>query len=337
MEEKKLYIKEYINERRKIIMTFIFVNFIYFIVYYLYQVPNYAYLYGVILSLFVGIVLITFDYIKYRQKIHVLSQLSKSIDISDIKLCNAEGIIEKEYQKLVEQLQTDLKHAIHEKEQHDLSLQEYLTMWTHQIKTPVAALRLLISNLEYSQEKLYLEQELFRVEEYIQMVLQYMRIDSISSDLLLKEYDLYSMAKQAVKKYSILFIHKHLSLNFDEFSCKVITDEKWIVFVIEQVLSNALKYTKEGTILIYQQKERGKVLVIEDTGIGIRSEDIPRVFERGYTGYNGRLDKKSTGLGMYLCKTILDKLGHKIEIESSLSIGTKVILDFNEYKLDCRD
>ncbi len=124
-----------------------------------------------------------------------------------------------------------------------------------------------------------------------------------------------------------MFILKKIRLNYEPLCHKVLTDEKWLVFVVEQILSNSLKYTKKGSISIYLTEHKGKtMLVIEDTGIGISPEDLPRVFEKGFTGYNGRADKKSTGIGLYLCKKIMDKLQHGIEIESRIDQGTKVYL-----------
>ena len=117
-----------------------------------------------------------------------------------------------------------------------------------------------------------------------------------------------------------------IKLNLEEMDYQVITDEKWLLFAIEQILSNALKYTKEGSISIYMSKERKDTLVIEDTGIGISPEDLPRVVEKGFTGYNGRDHKKSTGLGLYLSKEILGKLNHQLKLESKVGVGTKVYI-----------
>lgn len=332
---RKFYFVEYFSERWKVMLTFLLVNMIYFIVYLLYHVPIEAFTYGLELSAFLGLILMIYDYRKFSRKHIELEKLVHSIEVNDLDARKAQGCIERDYQLLIERLRQQLMKAVQEADEKRTNQMDYLTMWTHQIKTPVSALHLLVSSKEYSAEKSALEQELFRVEEYIGMVLQYLRIDTMSSDLLLKEYDLYTLVKQSVKKYSIIFIHKHLSLELDEFKCVVVSDEKWLSFVVEQVLSNALKYTKEGCIRIYVEEE--KVLVIEDTGIGIRVEDLNRVFERGYTGYNGRLDKKSTGIGMYLCKNILDKLGHKISIESTPGVGTKVKIHLKEYHLNTRD
>ena len=157
------------------------------------------------------------------------------------------------------------------------------------------------------------------------MVLSYIRLGSNKNDFVLKEYDLDNIVRQAIRKYAPLFIRKKISLDFQPTNYKVLTDEKWLVFVIEQLLSNAIKYTNKGKISIYSLEN--KKLVIEDTGIGISKEDIPRIFDKGFTGYNGRTDKKATGLGLYLCKNILDKLSHKISIESEVGVKTKVILD----------
>ena len=206
---------------------------------------------------------------------------------------------------------------------------DYYTMWTHQIKTPIAALRLLLQG-----EKQQLE-ELFKIEQYAEMALHYARLDSISSDLLFQTQDVAAILRAAVRKYSILFIGSGLSFALEEFSLHEVTDEKWLSFVFEQILSNALKYTQDGAIQIYGLDRQGEkthgeaaFIVIEDSGIGIREEDLPRIFERGFTGHNGRMDKRSTGIGLYLCRQILDRLSHTIRVESRMGQGTKVIVGF---------
>ncbi len=159
-------------------------------------------------------------------------------------------------------------------------------------------------------------------------------MESESSDLVIKRHSLDKIVKQAVKKYAKSFIRKKIKLNYDDLNCAVITDEKWLVFVIEQVLSNSLKYTSTGSISIYMDKELSETLVIEDMGIGIQQEDLPRVFEKGFTGYNGHSDKKSTGIGLYLCKMIIKKLSHTINIESTIGKGTKVKIGLDMIDLD---
>ena len=178
-------------------------------------------------------------------------------------------------------------------------------------------------------------EELFKIEQYAEMALYFARLDSLSSDLLFRSCNVREIVKQAVKKYSVLFLRSGLSFRMEEFDIKAVTDEKWLSFVVEQVFSNALKYTHEGGIAIYGADAEGSMiqgnayyLVIEDTGIGIRESDLPRIFERGFTGYNGRMDKKSTGIGLYLCEQIMRRMSHTIRVESAPGKGTKVILGF---------
>lgn len=163
------------------------------------------------------------------------------------------------------------------------------------------------------------------------MVLSYLRLDGGSNDFVLREYNLEPIVRQAVRKYAPLFIRKKISLELGSLPCRVLTDEKWLCFVIEQLLSNALKYTSKGKISIYMADET--TLVIEDTGIGIAPEDLPRICEKGYTGYNGRTDKKATGIGLYLCKRILTKLSHTLTIRSEVGKGTTVLLGLDHLKL----
>jgi signal transduction histidine kinase len=154
------------------------------------------------------------------------------------------------------------------------------------------------------------------------MALSYLKLESSSSDYVLKKYPLDGIVKQAVRKYAKIFIRKKISLRLDELNLEVLTDEKWLGYAIEQVLSNALKYTPEGGEISICLE--GQTLVVADNGIGIAAEDLPRVFDKGFTGYNGRIDKKSTGIGLYLCKRMLEKLSHSIGIESEAGRGTKV-------------
>ena len=169
--------------------------------------------------------------------------------------------------------------------------------------------------------------ELFKTEQYVEMVLSYLRMEDMSSDLSLNWYETDQIVRQAVRKYSQLFILQRILLDYRKCEGRVLTDEKWMLFVLEQLLSNALKYTNKGSISIYMDPLKEGVLIIEDTGIGIQAEDLPRIFEKGFTGYNGRKDKKSTGIGLYLCKSICTKLNHGLTVESEVGKGTKVKLD----------
>jgi hypothetical protein len=232
---------------------------------------------------------------------------------------------------LIEQTYTELLEAIHQDslayknstERTQLDALDYYTTWVHQIKTPIFAMRLLLQTDE-SQNTKALQNELFKVEQYVDMVLSYLRIDNTSTDFVIKSYSLDSIVKGAIKKYAKPLILKRVSIQLDEIPNNIITDEKWLSFVIEQILSNALKYTHTGgRVHIYMV---GDKLHIEDNGIGIAPQDLPRIFEKGFTGCNGRLENKSTGIGLYLCKKVLDKLNHGIEVRSHVDVGTTVII-----------
>ena len=160
----------------------------------------------------------------------------------------------------------------------------------------------------------------------------YLRLDSGSTDYVLKNYDLDDIVRQAVRKYASQFIRKRIRLIYGSLSCQVLTDEKWLLFVIEQVLSNALKYTRSGEIEI--TVEAPKTLCIRDTGIGIAAEDLPRIFEKGFTGYNGRSDKKASGIGLYLCRRICGRLNHKMTVTSEVDVGTEVRIALDRKALE---
>ena len=227
-------------------------------------------------------------------------------------------------------LEMDKKNrAIEEREKLN-DLMDYYTLWAHQIKTPIAASSLLVGEIEDKKVKNQLEQELFKIESYVNIVLQYLRLESFHEDLVLKKENAEDLVKEIVKKYAIFFIQKGLSLNLHDLDRTIITDKKWFVVILEQVLSNSLKYTSQGGIEIYFQED---TLYIKDSGLGIQDADLLRVFERGFSGYNGRLTQQSSGLGLYLSKKIADELGHQISIASQVGQGTTVMINFSEKKM----
>ena len=209
-------------------------------------------------------------------------------------------------------------------------LVDYYTLWVHQIKTPIAASKLLVSEVTDRQLKQQLEQEIFKIDSYTNLVLQYLRLESFHDDLVLKKENIEDLVKEVIRKYAIFFIQKSLSINMHDLNRSIVTDKKWLLVVIEQILSNSLKYTNEGGIEIYMD---GQELCIKDTGIGIKNSDVLRVFERGFSGYNGRLTQQSSGLGLYLSKKISEELGHQIRIESEVGKGTTVRIQFAQVNL----
>lgn len=316
----------YIKQNIKVLLLFIVFALVFCIVFSLYNLETEAIYYSIILCTFIGLIYICINFINYYKKHIQLYKLQNEISISLENLPSPKTLMEEDYTNLILNLNKEYKTYISKSDIAKSDMIDYYTMWVHQIKTPISALKLLIQTSE-SEISSDLSSELFKIEQYVEMVLSYIRLGSNKNDFVLKEYDLDNIVRQAIRKYAPLFIRKKISLDFQPTNYKVLTDEKWLVFVIEQLLSNAIKYTNKGKISIYSLEN--KKLVIEDTGIGISKEDIPRIFDKGFTGYNGRTDKKATGLGLYLCKNILDKLSHKISIESEVGVKTKVILDLS--------
>lgn len=203
---------------------------------------------------------------------------------------------------------------------------DYYTLWAHQIKTPIASMQLCLQQDDSAHAR-QLRQELSRIEQYVEMVMVYLRLSG-GSDLVLRACEVDSLVRKAVRRFAHEFISRRLQLQYEAVTLRCVTDEKWLLFVIEQVLSNALKYTRRGSITITQQAPA--TLIIRDTGIGIAPEDLPRIFEKGYTGYNGRSDQKASGLGLYLCRRICTKLGHGITAASCPESGTTIYIDLSQ-------
>ena len=235
------------------------------------------------------------------------------------------------FRKRLEQYEKALKEVKENKLEENIRWQElqekqdFFALWAHQIKTPIAALNLLLQ--EEKQDTAVCRQELFKIENYVEMALNYLRFEEMSNDLVLERNSLEQLVRQVVKKYAAIFIYNHISIQLEHLDYTVLTDEKWFCFVLEQILSNALKYIKQGSVSISaEETENGLEVLVKDTGIGIKSEDLPRIFEKGFTGYNGRMDKKASGLGLYLCKGVCEKLGHGIWVISKEGEGTTVII-----------
>ena len=327
MQHKASLLKLYLKEKKhNIVMNIVFV-LIFTLIFKLYHVEVKFILYPAAICLVLWIIYVVISFFRYCKSHEQRTELSNHIEITLKNLPKIESLLERDYQNLLKVLMAYNTSQLAEKNQKYNDMKEYITLWTHQMKTPITAIDLLINELNIA-DKYKIKEQLFEMERYVDATLQFMRLDTMNSDLLLKEYSLMQIVKQGIRYYSKIFISKGISLKLDEFNTRVVTDEKWILFVIKQILSNALKYTDEGSICIYVVPE--KTLVIEDTGIGISEEDIHRIFERGFTGYNGRLDKKATGIGLYLSKQILDKLNHDIKIYSQPGAGTRVEVSFTK-------
>ena len=205
-------------------------------------------------------------------------------------------------------------------------LNAYFLMWLHQIKTPMTVSKLLLEKPDETTNT-KLKMQLMYIEQYINMAMNYLKMIDYSTDMDITQVNLDDIIKNLLKKYSLLFIHNHISLEYQSNLTYVVSDSQWLTILIEQILSNALKYTENGKITI-QYLEDKHALEIRDTGIGIRSEDIPKIFDRGYSGFNGRMNEKSSGLGLYLARKISERLNIQVEVESKLSKGSVFRLVF---------
>lgn len=293
------------------------------------EIAGYAFL----LVILWNVIWFTLVFIRYEKRQRILEENQGKIRTEAGGFPEAESRESEMYQELIRQLYEEKKELESSVQIEKQELSDYYSMWVHQIKTPIAALGVLIQSGEEVQESpkaqeltRSMKMEVFRIEQYVDMVLTYLRMGSATSDYAFRICSLEEIVRQAVRKYSQMFIMTRTRLHLEIQDQKILTDEKWLTFVIEQILSNAVKYARGGEISIYTED---KILVIADDGIGIAEEDLPRIFEKGFTGYNGRANKKSTGIGLYLCKSIIDRLHHTIWIESKPEKGTKVYLNFD--------
>lgn len=319
--------RNYIQSKWKAVLLFALFVGVFCLVAYLYRMPLDALVYACALCLFFAVVFMIYSYCRYRQRTAALADIRARIEFGPEELPAPANGVEAEYQAIIGCLYQKTAAAISQRDRDMTDMLEYYTLWAHQIKTPIAAMGLLLQSETDCPSKDALQMELFKIEQYVEMVLQYLRLGEGSSDFLLGRVQVDKVVRESIKKYSALFIKRRISLDYKETGAVAMSDEKWLAFIIEQVLSNALKYTPpEGRISIYMDPDCENTLVIEDTGIGIQAEDLPRVFDKGYTGYNGRNDKKSTGIGLYLCSRIAGRLGHDLTIFSQVGKGTRVKL-----------
>ena len=260
-----------------------------------------------------------------RHKLRMLDAALRHLPEEASALPSATLPTEAAWRELTEAYQTQTRELTGRMQQDARETADYYTLWLHQIKTPLAALNLMAQS-PGEMDRHLLEQETLKIEQYAAIALDYQRLQSIHSDLHLTHVALYPLCCQAVRRLRPLFQYGKIGLTLEPFDGDALTDGKWLLVVLSQVLTNALKYTPPGGHITIAQEMPG-VLTVQDTGIGIRPEDQARVFDRGFTGQTGRGQEKSTGIGLYLCKRICDELGHGIALVSGVGAGTRVTLD----------
>ncbi len=320
----------YLRQRRKGILAFFLFCAVFAASFLLYHLPIGAIAYPMLFCLLLGVIFVIWDFSRARQKHKMLMEIQNLTAAMIGSLPEPQGADDEDYQAIIRSLQQEAAEHDTLASARYQDMVEYYTLWVHQIKTPITSMRLSLEQEDTALSR-KLSSDLFQIEQYVEMVLAFLRLDFNSSDYVFREYALDGILEQAITKFAPEFIARKIHLNYVPTGESVVTDEKWLSFVVEQILSNALKYTPSGEIKI--DLRQPKTLCIQDTGIGIAPSDLPRVFEKGYTGCNGRTDKRASGIGLYLCRRICGKLGIEIRIDSQLDQGTTVFLNLEQYKL----
>ncbi len=328
MEKEKWHhvLRQFLWQRRRTGALLVAFAGIFGAIFALYDIEPEAVLYAAGLCALLGAVVLAvsffLSYSAHRERRRILQR----VEILDEELPEPRTLAEADYQEMVKSLKAAYDRNLGEWQQERKESMDYYSTWVHQIKTPISVMRMTLQG-EDTEGNRELMAELFRIEQYVEMALNWMRLGSDSSDFMFQEYPLDGIIRQAIHKYAPQLVRNRIRLTYEPTDVTVLTDEKWLLFIIEQILSNAVKYARNASLTISATPD--KILRIADTGIGIAPEDVPRIFEKGFTGYNGRADRKSTGLGLYLCRLTAEKLSHKISVESTVGMGTTFLLDLH--------
>lgn len=298
----------------------------------LYGLPASAALYALLLALAVWLSALLIGFLRYRRRHILYERLLRTPKLCIQGLPEPQFPQEREVQALLRAALLERDDALSQSEARHAEQVGYYTLWAHQIKTPLAAMRLMLAERDDAQAR-ELRLELARVERYVEMALCYLRLDGSQTDYVFAKVALEPLVRACVRRFAPQFISKRLRLELEPLPGEVLTDEKWLSFVIEQLLSNAVKYTPPGGAVRIGLSAPG-VLLIEDTGVGISAQDLPRIFEQGFTGRNGRADKQASGIGLALSARVIARLGHAISCESTPGQGTRMTLDLRSQALE---
>lgn len=354
--ENKPHLTNFIKQNYIWILMIVTMSCIHLLYMYLIGARKQDLVYVAVLDAILLLITVLVGFFRYSSKVKALSDALKRPVEEQAQLPEATDDVEILYHRLLENQSIARSESESSAAIRQSQMRDYYSMWVHQIKTPISAMKLLLeaereelgllicdeeqqaSLKELSDNVASFEDELFRIEEYVSMALQYQRVSSTENDFVLEKVSVDGVIRDTIKKYAKIMIRRHIGINYSGTGQVVYTDGKWLAFMLEQILSNAIKYTPQGVVTIETAEEKDRFFItIKDTGIGIKAEDLPRVFEKGYTGYNGHADKKATGIGLYLCRQMADKLGHTIRMESEIGKGTKVWIGFDLDYADTRD
>lgn len=306
-------------EQRMVGLFLVLAISIFALVFSMYDIKLEAILYASMLCLTAGLLFEGVHLISYLRRHTEQQKRLQGLPVFYSELLPPHTLAEQDLQAMVQKLGEQYTAVTTDWQRQQKESLDYYSAWVHQIKTPISSMKMILQQ-EDTEENHLLSAELFRIEQYTEMALQYLRLDSKTNDFVFQQYDLDSIIRQAIRKYAPQFILRKIRLIYEPVSMTILTDEKWMLFLLEQLLSNAIKYTPHGSVTISVTPE--KVLQVADTGIGIAPEDLPRIFEKGFTGYNGRADKKSTGLGLYLCQQAAKKISVSLSVTSEVGKGS---------------
>ena len=317
---RKRILSDTLKKDKNLFLLFGVMTAVNFSVFLLYRIMTEAFLYAEAVILVFVILLVLLDYVRNMKKADGLENAVRSIESGNCELPPADTFDEVKYHEMIDFLIQKINemNLSFSKEKQDMS--DWYTIWVHQIKTPIAVLKLKVP--ESNKE---IRNELFRIEEYADMALAYIRLGGEQNDLVIKEYPLDELIRKTLRKYASQFIAKKIKLEYTPTEKKVVTDKKWLLCILDQYISNAVKYTNGGTVTV---EICGDTLTVSDTGIGISKADLPRIFEKSYTGNNGRTDAKSSGLGLYLSKKAAKLIGVTLSVDSTLGCGSRFSVTF---------
>lgn len=279
------------------------------------------------------LIYIIIEYIKYKKYFDNIENVLKSLDKKYLLpevIEEPNSIIGEEINDILKEISRDMHEHVKYYRNMQEEYREYIEMWVHEIKTPIASSKLLIEN-NYNGLTRKIDIQIDRIENFVEQVLYYSRSDEVGKDYIIKKVELLPLVKNVIRKNQRDFISKRIRLQLGELNEVVYSDSKWIEFILNQILINSIKYSKgKDDKIQIESKEISNtvVLTIEDEGVGIIERDLDRVFEKGFTGENGRKFGKSTGIGLYLCKKLCNKLGLGLEIQSKVNVGTKISIIF---------
>ncbi|MEE1397185.1 sensor histidine kinase [Ruminococcus sp.] len=316
----------FLKDRWKLLCFFAGCAAIFAAVFFLYRLSLEPVLYAALLCMALGLLVLAIQFVRFCHRHKQRQRIFRQPDLLYREMPEPQTLEEEDDNAILQAFGEQYQKLLGDWQAQKSDSMDYYGAWVHQIKTPIAVMKMLLQH-EDTPESRMLSDELFRIEQYAEMALTYLRLDGSASDLVFRRCRLDEILRSVIRKFAPQFINRRIRLEYTPTMLEVLTDEKWLTFLLEQLLSNAVKYTKHGTVTISVTPE--KVVRIADTGIGIAPEDLPRIFEKGFTGYNGRAGQKSTGLGLYLCKRAAQKISARITASSVVGEGSVFSVDLN--------